>query len=361
METNANSIIKHFSISLDLKKSVSNNEFEVVEGDTDNYVSITLTDEGEPVDLTGYRVVAVFSHSGGAYFQDSDRVSGGISISNNVIELHLHTNSFRRGIVECELRISGDSKLNVSTTPTFNFSCRAPLISDSTLVSDMRFPLLSTLLQQTDDALSAANTAISAASNLPRLHIMYSDTDPLSIRDSVLTSVPSQYMGFCYTSEKSAPTSAKEYTWINTDSSPSVASGALSGTKLTLSSADGIRMSSINLLPLLDLVQLRNLYFTDVTVSEADFSEDSTYPAFPYKAVIICDGVIPNMHASVTFSLEDTLSANYAPIAQTGLNTVTIYCKLAPTSTITIPLIKAEHTSKASLLYRDADMAEEMT
>ncbi|HWS30538.1 MAG TPA: hypothetical protein VN512_10580 [Clostridia bacterium] len=54
-------ISKRFSVALDIKRAVSNRAFEVVEGDNGNIISVTLTDDGEAVDLTGCRLLAVFS------------------------------------------------------------------------------------------------------------------------------------------------------------------------------------------------------------------------------------------------------------------------------------------------------------
>lgn len=56
----AATVKKTFDIALDIAASSSNRAFTVVEGDTGNVLRIALTDDGEPVDLTGCRVIAVF-------------------------------------------------------------------------------------------------------------------------------------------------------------------------------------------------------------------------------------------------------------------------------------------------------------
>lgn len=64
-------VTKRFEIALDISRSISNREFTVVEGDTGNVLHITLTDDGVPVDLSGCRVLAIFSKSTGTSSQDS--------------------------------------------------------------------------------------------------------------------------------------------------------------------------------------------------------------------------------------------------------------------------------------------------
>lgn len=56
------SVKKEFGVSLDIARSISNREFTVVEGDTGNVLKITLNNDGAPVDLTGCRVMALFSN-----------------------------------------------------------------------------------------------------------------------------------------------------------------------------------------------------------------------------------------------------------------------------------------------------------
>lgn len=76
--------------------------------------------------------------------------------------------------------------------------------------------------------------------------------------------------------------------------------------------------------------------FTDVTAS--DWVQDSTYSDFGYKCILTCDGITANSVVEVILSLDDAISNNYAPICETGDNTVTIYSKV--NNTIVIPVIK---------------------
>lgn len=70
-------VTKSFKVTLDIARSISNREFSVVEGDTGNTLSITLNDDGKAVDLTGCRVLALFSKSNGeTVCQDSAEQNG---------------------------------------------------------------------------------------------------------------------------------------------------------------------------------------------------------------------------------------------------------------------------------------------
>ena len=74
-------VTKSFKVTLDIARSISNREFSVVEGDTGNTLSITLNDDGKAVDLTGCRVLALFSKSNGeTVCQDSAEQNGGVTI-----------------------------------------------------------------------------------------------------------------------------------------------------------------------------------------------------------------------------------------------------------------------------------------
>lgn len=64
-------ILKIYDILLDIKRATTNNKIEVVEGDNGNVFRIFLTDNGEPVDIEGCRVVAVFSSGDGTAEQDT--------------------------------------------------------------------------------------------------------------------------------------------------------------------------------------------------------------------------------------------------------------------------------------------------
>ena len=162
---------KTFPVSLDLKRSTSNRDFRLVDGDTGNKIVITLTDDGSPVNLSGCRVNAIFSHPSGTYMQSSYSQDGGVAIGgtdNNVVTIDVMTASFSSGTVNCELQVYSGSDYNVLvTTASFNFEARAALISDQVVESETSYPILTQLISRVEllnDAVdSASDGAIAAA------------------------------------------------------------------------------------------------------------------------------------------------------------------------------------------------------
>lgn len=159
-------VVKNFEIFLDIKRASDNEDFTVIEGDTGNYLHITLTDNGVPVDLTGCRVMAIFSKSNGTASQDSEIEDGGIEIGgeeHNEITIHLFQTSFADGVVECEIQVySGDSNTTLITSAKFNFSCRRGILNDDTIASTNEYPLLVGLMG-TVEKLQADVTAAETA------------------------------------------------------------------------------------------------------------------------------------------------------------------------------------------------------
>ena len=375
---------KYYSIELDLKRPVSNTDFEVVEGDTENYITVTLKDEGVAVDLTGCRVVAVFSHSGGSASQDSADPDGAVSVDENIISIHLKTGSVRRGPVECELRIYGENPLHLSTTPTFNFNCRPSLVTDNTVASDVQYDMLSGLIHQ-------ATEAINLAGRLPRLHIMYAHQNPVDNPLTVITSSPSDYMGIFYGEQAEAPRDAGLYTWCNITGAPAISNAEITESgelvfnmannssvavsnmgdyitsavnkkgqissatisskgELTLTLSDSVTVSTDNfnqhitskLNAATEKLQERNICLKDVTVAVEAFTESDLVEGFPFMASIQMQGVTSSHCGNVIFSAVDSLSGNFAPVAVAGNGTVAVFARTLPQSDITIPVIMAE-------------------
>ena len=144
-------IYKTFDIALELKQTSTNPTFTVVEGDTGNRLRITVTDGGSPVDLTGCRVIAVFSKSNGLAVQDSAGENGGVEIGgtyNNVVTINIFSPSIAPGNVECELQIySGEQSEVLITTARFNFKCNRAVMNGDALQSEEEFPLLVNLIK----------------------------------------------------------------------------------------------------------------------------------------------------------------------------------------------------------------------
>lgn len=149
----AGSVKKSFSVALDIAKSISNREFSVVEGDTGNILNITLNDNGSAVDLSGCRVLALFSKSNGeTVCQDSAEAEGGVSIGGenmNEISIELFPSSTAPGMVESEIQIySGSDLSTLITTAQFNFKCRRGILNADTLTATKEYPILIELITQ---------------------------------------------------------------------------------------------------------------------------------------------------------------------------------------------------------------------
>lgn len=147
-------VTKSFKVTLDIARSISNREFSVVEGDTGNTLSITLNDDGKAVDLTGCRVLALFSKSNGeTVCQDSAEQNGGVTIggqSMNEISIELFASSVAPGMVESEIQVySGSDLTTLVTSAQFNFKCRRGILNGDTLAATREYPLLTALIKET--------------------------------------------------------------------------------------------------------------------------------------------------------------------------------------------------------------------
>lgn len=79
--------------------------------------------------------------------------------------------------------------------------------------------------------------------------------------------------------------------------------------------------------------------FSNKTVSTGAWTSDATYAAYPYAADITTTGVTSSMIPEVVFAVDDAIGGNFAPVANTGTDKVTIYAAATPSATITIPSI----------------------
>ena len=86
-------------------------------------------------------------------------------------------------------------------------------------------------------------------------------------------------------------------------------------------------------------VELKKLQFSNVTVSKGAFVSDTTYQDFPYRASVSLSGVIESMIPEVVLSVDDALSGNYAPVAESYNGGVYLYAGSPPDTDITIPTI----------------------
>lgn len=86
-------------------------------------------------------------------------------------------------------------------------------------------------------------------------------------------------------------------------------------------------------------VEMKKLQFSNVPVPASSFVPDSTYQDFPYRASIALSGAIKSMIPEVVLSVDDALSGNYAPVAESYNGGVYLYAGSPPDSDVTIPTI----------------------
>ena len=86
-------------------------------------------------------------------------------------------------------------------------------------------------------------------------------------------------------------------------------------------------------------VELKKLQFSNVTVPKGAFVSNTTYQDFPYRASIALSGAIKSMIPEVVHSVDDALSGNYAPVAESYNGGVYLYAGSPPDSDVTIPTI----------------------
>ena len=86
-------------------------------------------------------------------------------------------------------------------------------------------------------------------------------------------------------------------------------------------------------------VEMKKLQFSNVTVPKGAFVSNTTYQDFPYRASIALSGAIKSMIPEVVLSVDDALSGNYAPVAESYNGGVYLYAGSPPDADITIPTI----------------------
>ena len=157
-------ILKIIPVNLDLKRVTAQASTipPLVVGDNGNIFEITLTDGGEPVDLTGCKVFAVFSKSNGETAeQDTD--GNGVTIggtNHNVLTIDVRTGSYSDEQNNCELQIySGTNYETLVTTAQFNFDGRRAIVNDETVMAEDKYPILVSLISQANEASQNANAA----------------------------------------------------------------------------------------------------------------------------------------------------------------------------------------------------------
>lgn len=159
-------IKKIIPIALDLKRITAqpNRIPMLVEGDTGNELVVTLTNEGEAVDLTDCLVLVVFSKPDGTTAeQGSAEDDGSVTISGdskNVVTIALKSGSYSHGKNNCELQLySGTDNSMLVTTAQFNFDARVGIANAETVKSTSEYPILLKLIEEATRAATLATHA----------------------------------------------------------------------------------------------------------------------------------------------------------------------------------------------------------
>ena len=155
----AGEIYKTFSIDLDLKQALTNYEWRVVEGDTGNILTITLTDGGTPVDLTGARLIMLFSRGTSIAMQTNISPDTSITVggtNHNIITVALKPGSFAPGLVESHLQISTGAPdyETLVTSAKFNFRVDRALFGNEYVMSLDSYSVLTELINEVQDIIA---------------------------------------------------------------------------------------------------------------------------------------------------------------------------------------------------------------
>lgn len=86
-------------------------------------------------------------------------------------------------------------------------------------------------------------------------------------------------------------------------------------------------------------VELKKRQFNNVSVEVADFVADATYEDFPFRASVPLEGVLETMIPEVIFSLADSTSGLFAPVAESYNGGVYLYASDLPEADVTVPVI----------------------
>lgn len=162
-------VLKIQEVNLDLKRVTSQQKslqpLKVM--DTGNVFVIKLTDDGAPVDLTGTRVIAVFSRGDGKTAQQDD--ANGLEVDGNIITIRLRNGSYTDGQNNCEIQVySGENGETLVTSARFSFDGVRGIVNDETVEAEDAFPILVELIKEVETANGQAQEAVAAADDAVR-------------------------------------------------------------------------------------------------------------------------------------------------------------------------------------------------
>lgn len=352
-------IKKSFPVMLDMKRSASNREFELVEGDTGNEITVTLKDDGQAVDLTGCRVLAVFSKSNGTSSQDSE--AGSLIVSGNTVTIPVYAASVAPGLVECELQVySGENNDTLVTSAKFNFKCRRGILNADTLESTDEYPLLVGLIDDVNGLSEAVNAAEAARASAEAARVSAEAARTLAeaARSSAETARSSAEEERC--AAEAARISAEEgrqasIAAMREETDAAIAelgefsleqlAAAYSHSQQAHDYADAWHTHSSfshgqesRLEAALLAKQDADMVFTGVTIDPRNWVSDTTYQSlgFTKSCVAACPGIVPSMTVYVEFRPAEQYGGNFAAFCEAVTDGVRLYARQAPESTVTI-------------------------
>lgn len=82
-----------------------------------------------------------------------------------------------------------------------------------------------------------------------------------------------------------------------------------------------------------------SIVVSNTVVPVSSWAEDVFSETYPYAASVALTGVTSDMVPEIVFSIEDTISGNFAPVAQSLNGGITIYAQAIPEADITVPTI----------------------
>lgn len=86
-------------------------------------------------------------------------------------------------------------------------------------------------------------------------------------------------------------------------------------------------------------VEMKKRLFTDTVVPASAFVKTDEYDEYPYSAAVSLEGVLSSMIPEVIYGMEDAISGNFAPVAETYNGGVHLFATDIPEGDTEIPTI----------------------
>lgn len=83
----------------------------------------------------------------------------------------------------------------------------------------------------------------------------------------------------------------------------------------------------------------RDITLHDIVITADQWTDISEYDDFPFQYIVPIEGVTTKMTPEITFDVNEVISGNFAPIADTVDGGVRVLAASRPEYTITIPTI----------------------